>query len=407
MSATRRVLSFLGLNQSIAGMLVVVVFVGLGERLAERFVPVYLMALGASAIIPGLVNGLVNLLSALYSYPAGWISERFGYKRALAIFNLCSIFGYAIVLLVPHWGAVVVGSFFFLAWSALSLPATMSLVANVLPAHKRTMGVSMHSLVRRIPMALGPVIGGVLIDSLGVLDGIRAAFGLAIVLAIFALILQQKFVVESSPRTAHCEDPKLRQVIRGFSKNLRVLLASDILIRFCEQIPYAYMAVWAMNYSSGARISAKNFGVLTFIEMLVALLVYIPVAWLAEKGNKKNIVGITFLFFAIFPVVLLFSTGFGMLIVAFVVRGLKEFGEPTRKGLILDLAPADLRATTFGAYYLVRDVIVSAAAFASGWLWTVSPSCNFLVAAAFGFAGLFIFMMFFRESKERLTEVNC
>ena len=34
----------------------------------------------------------------------------------------------------------------------------MSLIYKVLPENKRTMGVSMHSLVRRIPMALGPLV---------------------------------------------------------------------------------------------------------------------------------------------------------------------------------------------------------------------------------------------------------
>ncbi|MCU0573439.1 MAG: hypothetical protein MUC41_10635 [Syntrophobacteraceae bacterium] len=45
----------------------------------------------------------------------------------------------------------------------ISLPATMSLMYKVLLHNKRTMGVSMHSLVRRIPMALGPLIGGLFI----------------------------------------------------------------------------------------------------------------------------------------------------------------------------------------------------------------------------------------------------
>ena len=43
----------------------------------------------------------------------------------------------------------------------------MSLVAQVLPTAKRTMGVALHSLVRRVPMALGPVIGGLFIDHWG------------------------------------------------------------------------------------------------------------------------------------------------------------------------------------------------------------------------------------------------
>ena len=72
---------------------------------------------------------------------------------------------------------------------------------------------------------------------------------------------------------------------------------------------------------------------------------------------------------------------------AFVVRGLKEFGEPTRKALIMDLAPEDRKAAMFGLYYLLRDVIVSVAAFGGAFLGQIGPSVNFLVAFSCGLAG--------------------
>ena len=51
------------------------IFVGLGEKMAERFLPIYLIALGGTPIIVGLLNGMDNLLSALYSYPGGWLAD--------------------------------------------------------------------------------------------------------------------------------------------------------------------------------------------------------------------------------------------------------------------------------------------------------------------------------------------
>ena len=38
------------------------------------------------------------------------------------------------------------------------------------------------------------------------------------------------------------------------------------------------------------------------------------------------------------------------LIRAFIVRGLKEFGEPTMKALNMDLAPEERKAAVFGLY---------------------------------------------------------
>ena len=52
------------------------------------------------------------------------------------------------------------------------------------------------------------------------------------------------------------------RLLRGFSPELKNLLVSDVLIRFCEQIPYAYVVLWCMKDIAGARISATQFGFL-------------------------------------------------------------------------------------------------------------------------------------------------
>ena len=128
--------------------------------------------------------------------------------------------------------------------------------------------------------------------------------------------------------------------------------------------------------------------------MVTALLIYIPVAYFADKHKKKPFVTTTFAFFTIFPIVLYFCQAFWMFVIAFIIRGLKEFGEPTRKALIMDLAPEDAKASTFDTYYLIRDVIVSIAAFSSALLWNITPAVNFFVAAGFGVIGTVVFAIF-------------
>jgi len=385
----KKILDFLSLKKSIASLLLMAILVGFGERMAERFLPIYLLALGASTLIPGFLNGLDNLLSAIYSIPGGFLSARLGYKRALLIFNLTAMMGYAIVILFSSWVAVVVGSLFFLSWTALSLPAVMDLVGSVLPKSKQVMGVSLHAFVRRIPMALGPIMGGILIDRLGIVAGIKISFGVALVFALISLIVQQLFIEEREG--GGITSFSLRALL---SPRLDILLLSDILARFCEQIPYAYIAIWAMQV--GANVSGFQFGILTAIEMIVALLVYIPVAYLADRGRKKPFVVITYVNFALFPLFLLFSKTFFLLVIAFIVRGFKEFGEPTRKALIMELAPYG--AASFGTYYFIRDTVVAGSAILGAFLWQVSPSINFLVASLFGFLGVFVFAFFGKDS---------
>jgi len=386
---------FLGLQRSIVGLLGMVILVGMGEHMAEQFLPLYLLALGGGFISVGFLNGMDNLLGALYSFPGGYLSDRLGTKRALLMFNLVSMAGFLVVIIVPSWPAVLAAAALFLSWTAISLPATMSLVARVLPKNKRTMGVSVHSLVRRVPMALGPVVGGAFIGMWGVERGVRLAFVGALAMALLAAILQQVLIEPDPPRDPSAPAPEHNpfRLWKDMSGDLRRLLVSDILVRFCEQIPYAFVVVWAVGTEQNpGPVSAVQFGLLRTIEMATAILIYVPVAYLADRGRKKPFVVATFVFFTLFPVVLYFSRSFWLLAAAFVLRGLKEFGEPTRKALIMDLAPEDRKAGMFGLYYLIRDVIVSLAAFGGAWLWQLSPEVNLLAAAVFGALGTLYFL---------------
>ncbi len=404
MSKLRKVADFVALKPSIVALLGMVILVGMGERMAERFLPIYLMALGGGALTIGLLGGLQNLLGALYSFPGGYLADRIGAKRSLLIFNLMAMVGFVIVIVFPSIYAVLIGAFFFLAWSAISLPATMGIVAKMLPSNKRTMGVSMHSLVRRIPMALGPVIGGLFISIWGEVLGVRLAFVAALIMAALAAIMQQILIQDDhhgATSRPEAEKNPLR-LYRLMSPDLKNLLVSDILIRFCEQIPYAFVVVWAMK-TIATPVTAVEFGVLTTVEMVTAVLCYIPVAYWADKTAKKPFVVITFIFFAIFPLILLFSHTFWLLVFAFFVRGLKEFGEPTRKALIMDLAPRGREAAVFGLYYLIRDTIVSLAAFGGSLLWMISPTVNFLTAFFFGILGTIWFAL--RGRDLRVKEV--
>jgi MFS family permease len=153
--------------------------------------------------------------------------------------------------------------------------------------------------------------------------------------------------------------------------------------------------LWCLK---GIGVTPVQFAELTTVEMLTALLIYIPVAHFADKTTKKPFIITTFIFFTAFPAVLLISHSFIVLVFAFLIRGLKEFGEPTRKALIMELCPENKKAGMFGFYYLLRDSVVALAAFAGAWLWGISPSVNLLSAFAFGIVGTVWFILKGKEN---------
>jgi len=403
-SGWSKVAGFLALRRNTSLLLVTLLFAGTGERLWLGFAPKYLETLGASVLIIGLFDALQTFLGAVYAYPGGWITDRWGQRRSLLFFTALSMAGYAVVLLWHHWMALLLGAFLFLAWSALSLPATFSVVATCLKNSQHTMGIGLQSMIRRVPMMLGPLAGGWLVVHFGWDRGIQMALLGCIGLgAVTAGVIS--FFVEPDPPAAASRTPDcgFLEVVRSFSPGLRELLVSDILIRFCERIPYAFVILWAMDHGG---IDAGQFGVLVAIEMTTAMVCYIPVAHLADKYGRRPFVLATFGFFTLFPISLLWANSFGWLAVAFAIRGLKEFGEPARKALIIGEADPRMRSRAYGAYYLIRDCVVTTGSFLGAWLWSISPQTNFVGAAACGALGTLWFWWFvFRQGSRSTTHL--
>src|SRR5881227_420217 len=194
----RSLADFFGLKRNLVILLIAIFVIGAGEELWMRFVPKYLLAVGATVFIIGLYDALRTMVGAIYAYPGGVFVDRWGHRRAFIIFNVVSIVGYALVLLVPHWAAVIMGMFLFLSWTCFSLPATFSLVGAALEANRLSMGVGVQSVIKRLPIMIAPIFGGMLIDRFGIIGGVRIALVISIFLSALTILVQRQLREESN-----------------------------------------------------------------------------------------------------------------------------------------------------------------------------------------------------------------
>jgi MFS family permease len=393
----RSVADFFGLKRNLVILLLAILVIGTGEELWMRFVPKFLQALSAGVFVIGLYDAIRTLLGAVYAYPGGVVVDLWGHRRAFLLFNIVSIVGYALVLAIPHWGAVIAGMFLFLSWSCFSLPATFSLVASALEANRHSMGIGVQMVVRRLPIMIAPFFGGMLIDRFGVVGGVRIALVISIILSGATIFVQRKLEDEPKPEAAPEARLSLWQNFRAFNSPMRRLLVSDILVRFSERVPYAWVVIFAMDYIG---MSAKEVGVLIAVEMLVATLSIIPSSYFADRYGREPFVIATFIMFTLFPISLLLSRSFAALLIAFTIRGLKEFGDTSRKALIIGYCDPARCGQMIGAYYLVRDVIVSFGSILGVYLWAQGAELNFLGAAAFGIVGTIFYIKTIRDQRE-------
>jgi len=389
-SLSTRLADYLSLERNVSIASAAVFLLGLGEELWKKFLPKYLEALGASTPIIGLFGTAEDFFDAIYQYPGGWIADRLGRSRAFLIFIALASAGYLVYYLASSWPLVFVGLALAMAWQSMASPAIFAIIGDSLPRDRRAMGFTLQSILKRVPIVIAPVIGGAMIASLGIVNGVHA--GLLITLALAAvtllLVLKVNIAIKASPAT------NIAGVWRSFHSGLKRLLISDVIIRMCEGMTGVLTILYVTNVQG---FSTARYGTLIGIQMIVSILVYIPAGKIADRIGRKPFVIVTFFSFALFPLAIIFAMNFSFLILAFVIGGLREIGEPSRKAMIVDSARDDLRARSVGLYYLIRSLSITPAAAIGGLLWRISPEVPFVVAGIIGLLGTIVFILTVEE----------
>lgn len=386
-----RTAEFFGLTPEIVAVSTSMFLIGCGENLWRRFFPKYLQSLGAPIAAIGLFGTAEDFLDGVYQYPGGWISDRFGRRFALILFISLAALGYIVYLLLPTWPLAFVGLAFVMAWTSMASPTLFAVVGDTLPKARRTMGFTVQSILRRVPIVIAPTIGGLAVAAYGIRGGVRLGLAISVLMAGVTIAVASRIRI---PRTKDETPVTVRHVWGSFPASLRWLLLSDVFIRTCDGLVDVFLVLYAINI---AGISAPSFGVLIATQALTTILVQIPAARVAERTGKKPFVTATFIAFALFPLGVVTTKSFMWLVGAFVIGGLRELGEPSRKALIVDFAAPTVRGRVVGLYYLVRSLAIAPAAFIGGLLWRVSPELPFYVASAIGTIGVFAFVLTVKE----------
>jgi len=385
-----KIADYLSLERNVSLASAAVFILGLGEELWKKFLPKYLEALGASTGVIGLFGTAEDFFDAIYQYPGGWMADRLGRRRSFLIFVMLASAGYLIYLVSPSWPVVFLGLALAMSWQSMASPAIFALIADALPRERRAMGFTLQSILKRVPIVVAPVAGGVLIGSLGVVKGIHVALLITLGLALLTMSLVWR--INLTVKASHTIG--IVGVWQTFHTALKRLLISDVIIRTCEGMTGVITILYVTNV---LHFTIKDYGTFIAVQMITSILVYIPAGKIADRVGRKPFVILTFVSFALFPLAIIAASNFILIVVAFVVGGLREIGEPARKAMIVDLACENVRARSVGLYYLVRSLSITPAAVIGGLLWSIDPTVPFIVAGVIGLIGTVVFAVTVEE----------
>ncbi|MEQ8839851.1 MAG: MFS transporter [Acidimicrobiales bacterium] len=145
---------------------------------------------------PGTVSWTLtaySITTAAVFVPAGWAADRFGRTRMFLIGLGTFIVGSFLVATAPTVEVLILARMIQAAGLAIEAPASLALVLDEFPAEKRSTAVGALGAAGGVATAVGPAVGGALIDYLTW----RWAFFLNVPLGILVFIL----VAPRLPRT--------------------------------------------------------------------------------------------------------------------------------------------------------------------------------------------------------------
>ena len=406
--------------------------------IAMTFLPVYFTSLGGSVTQYGIVTAMGMLVGIPSTIVGGIIVPKQGLKRIAILtswFSPCILVGY---YLSSDW---VTLSIIMIVGAAGTIGSSTSrqLIADATISKNRTAQLSLYQTLANIPSMFSPVIGGYLVNTMGIVGGFRSGIIIAVATSFLSTFLIVKFLNESkdnpssNPRSKTSDQktfgkmPKLLKEIRfnvfcrfkpksektgkvdsnnpgyetysathfrdffrniaSLPKSLAPLLTAYILMIMANSTTGPYYIFYATNI---VKIDSFHWGLILSLQVIVANLLRTPLGIIADRFDKRKVLLLSIAMTAPISTFFIFLNSFWGILglsLAMIATGI-HYG-PTHEALQIEITPREKRPALFAIY----DVLTSSSRFAGtitgGILFSVSYAIPFyaftiIQACAFG-----------------------
>jgi MFS family permease len=379
---------------------------GFGTGIFSTYVSLYFTSIGGDPITLGLMVSLSSIIQFLMLWLGGFIADRYGRRRIIVVAAFYGILFPALYALIRDWRIFIVVAVIG-AFAAVSSPASHAIVADSIPAEKRTTGISTLQVASTFPTVFSPLIGGWLIKAYGLQDGFRLAYACTAATALISAVILLLFLRETGlQKVGQTRRPTIN-LIASIRANLSTrslhsltaLLASYGLVAFANGLVGYYYSLYAKDIIG---ITVFDWGIITFLQLLLTVFLKIPGGWASDRFGKKKVMIISILACTPFAVLFTFSHSFfqaALVIVLLTVAGM--YYAPSYEALQADITPAEVRGRVT-AFWDISSIVATALGAPLGGLLfqTIGPAVPFYAFTAVEVAAALLILVAVKEPQE-------
>jgi MFS family permease len=307
------------------------------------------------------INALMALLASIV---AGSLVDHFGRKGVMTI----GLFGQAVayLLFVPaheFWLFALLMGLSGL-FGPLYRVGSDAMLADMFGPEDRAQAYAMVRMGRNIGVALGPVLGG-LVVAISYNLGMYAA---AIALSIFGLITAI-FLQETIPQGSQHQAPHIKEQLQVFGEALRNghfsrMMVAYTLMEISNTLIWGFLAVYL---KTNFGINEARYSWLPTTNALMVVFLQVFITRLTRHKPPTKVMPIGALFYAASMAIIAFSNSYWVFWIAMVVMTIGEMiTAPTATVYVTNLAPEDQRGRYLGVFGLTWKLAMSIGPLSAG-----------------------------------------
>ncbi len=376
----------------------------ISSEMIHALLPVFLVTtLGVGAEMVGLVEGLGEGTASITKVFSGWLSDRLGRRKTLALAGYAmGALSKPVFALAPAVSWVLGARFFDRVGKGIRGAPRDALVGDLAPPGMSGAAFGLRQSLDTVGAFVGPLLAIALMvlsgDDIRLVFWLALPFGLAAVAVLAITVREGPALRTTAGKTV--QPPLHRSELALLGPRFRaVTLAGSVLTlaRFGE----AFLVLRARNLGLPLALTPV---VLVVMNAVYGLSAY-PSGRLADVLDRRGVLTI----------------GFGVLVVADLLLGLAHglivgmigialFGlhmgltQGVLSALVSDAAPREARGTAFGVFHLASVLSLLLASLLAGFAWRIAgPIATFLASALFAITGLMLLYTLVRDGAARRT----
>ncbi|MDI6855876.1 MAG: MFS transporter [Candidatus Thermoplasmatota archaeon] len=372
---------FIGITFNIALLGVVSLLTDVSSELIMPLLPLFLITLGATPLIIGLIEGVSDCTSSILKVFSGYCSDRIGKRKCFVSAGyITSALAKIFLPFSFMWHHVLSIRFFDRIGKGVRTAPRDAMISESAFEERKGKAFGFH----RACDTSGAILGSLLAILLFPLISYRGIFLIAIIpacsAAILTLLVKEKIAKSAVKKLNFSSLPK----------EFKIFIVITALFSL-GNFSYAFMLLRAKMFTESITCILLLYLLFNILYTLLA----VPSGVLSDKIGRPKVLtlgyGITSLMFLGFA----FTNSLNICLLLFLLYGLaRAINETVQRTFVADLSSKELRGSAFGIYHIIVGLAALPSSLIAGALWCyVSASAAFIFSSLLTFSALLLFMI--------------